>query len=141
MNVRTIAIVLSAVVLALPAGLQGQGAQSPGGEQNMRVILLGTQAGPTFNAQRLGISTLVLAGSERLLFDAGRGTTTGMARVAESGRRNESIPDPSPFRPCHLAARTLDIAMGIPRPTGATPGVGPKWNPLDDAEVSGGIGF
>lgn len=82
MNMRTIAIVLSAVVLALPAGLQGQGAQSPGGEQNMRVILLGTQAGPTFNAQRLGISTLVLAGSERLLFDAGRGTTTGMARVA-----------------------------------------------------------
>jgi ribonuclease Z len=37
--------------------------------------------GPTFHAQRLGISTLVLAGSERLLFDAGRGTTTGMARA------------------------------------------------------------
>ncbi|MCR4374079.1 MAG: MBL fold metallo-hydrolase [Acidobacteria bacterium] len=48
----------------------------------MRVILLGTQGGPTFNAQRLGISTLVLAGSERLLFDAGRGVATGMARVA-----------------------------------------------------------
>jgi ribonuclease Z len=48
----------------------------------MQVILLGTQGGPTFSAQRLGISTLVLAGSERLLFDAGRGTTTGMARVA-----------------------------------------------------------
>ena len=47
----------------------------------MRVVLLGTQGGPTFNAQRLGISTLVLAGSQRLLFDAGRGTTTGMARV------------------------------------------------------------
>lgn len=82
MNVRTIAIVVSAVVLALPASVGGQLAQSPGGEQNMRVILLGTQGGPTFNAQRLGISTLVLAGSERLLFDAGRGTTTGMARVA-----------------------------------------------------------
>ena len=82
MNVRTIGVVLSAFVLALPAGLQGQGAQPPGGEQNMRVILLGTQGGPTFSAQRLGISTLVLAGSERLLFDAGRGTTTGMVRVA-----------------------------------------------------------
>jgi ribonuclease Z len=81
-NVRTIAMVLSAVVLVLPAGLQGQAVQRSGGEQtNMRVILLGTQGGPTFSAQRLGISTLVLAGSERLLFDAGRGTTTGMARV------------------------------------------------------------
>jgi ribonuclease Z len=48
----------------------------------MRVILLGTQGGPTFSSQRLGISTLVLAGTERLLFDAGRGTTTGLARVA-----------------------------------------------------------
>jgi ribonuclease Z len=48
----------------------------------MRVILLGTQAGPTFSPQRLGISTLVLAGGERLLFDAGRGTTTGMVRAA-----------------------------------------------------------
>jgi len=38
--------------------------------------------GPTFNAQRMGISTLVEAGGERLLFDAGRGVTTGMARVA-----------------------------------------------------------
>lgn len=48
----------------------------------MRVILLGTAAGPTFDAQRLGISTLVEAGSERLLFDAGRSLTTGMARMA-----------------------------------------------------------
>ena len=64
MNVRTIAIVLGAVVLATPAGLLGQGAQSQGTDQNMRVILLGTQGGPTFDAQRIGISTLVLAGSK-----------------------------------------------------------------------------
>jgi ribonuclease Z len=38
--------------------------------------------GPTFSAQRLGISTLVLAGPERLLFDCGRGMTTGMAALA-----------------------------------------------------------
>jgi ribonuclease Z len=64
--------------------LQGESQQSrslPSEPGQMRVVLLGTQAGPTFNPQRLGISTLVLAGSERLLFDAGRGTTTGMARV------------------------------------------------------------
>jgi ribonuclease Z len=80
-HVKTIAIVLSAAVLARAPSLDAQGSPSPAGEQNMRVLLLGTQGGPTFNAQRLGISTLVLAGSERLLFDAGRGTTTGMARV------------------------------------------------------------
>ena len=79
---RTIVIVLSALALALPVSIGGQGSQPVGGEQNMRVVLLGTQGGPTFNPQRLGISTLVQAGSERLLFDAGRGTTTGMARVA-----------------------------------------------------------
>lgn len=50
--------------------------------QDMRVILLGTRGGPTFDAQRLGIGTLVIAGQERLLFDAGRGITTGMARAA-----------------------------------------------------------
>jgi ribonuclease BN (tRNA processing enzyme) len=48
----------------------------------MRVILLGTQAGPTASARQLGIATLVVAGSERLLFDAGRGVTTGMVRGA-----------------------------------------------------------
>lgn len=79
---RTLAIALSAVAVGLPARIQCQVAQSPGAGEKILVILLGTQAGPTFSAQRLGISTLVLAGSERLLFDAGRGTTTGMARVA-----------------------------------------------------------
>jgi ribonuclease Z len=49
--------------------------------QDMRVILLGTQGGPTFHAQRLGIGTLVIAGQERLLFDAGRSITTGMVRA------------------------------------------------------------
>ena len=71
-NAKATAIFLSAVVLTVPANVQGQGLPSSGGEQNMRVVLLGTQGGPTFNAQRLGISTLVLAGSERLVFDAGR---------------------------------------------------------------------
>ena len=80
-HVKTLAIVMSAALLAAVASLEAQGSQSPADEQNMRVILLGTQGGPTFNAQRLGISTLVLAGSERLLFDAGRGTTMGMARA------------------------------------------------------------
>ncbi|HMF99410.1 MAG TPA: MBL fold metallo-hydrolase, partial [Vicinamibacterales bacterium] len=37
--------------------------------------------GPTFSPERLGISTLVIAGDERLLFDAGRNFTTGLARL------------------------------------------------------------
>src|SRR5262252_790788 len=37
--------------------------------------------GPTFSGERLGISTLVIAGDERLLFDAGRNLTTGLARL------------------------------------------------------------
>jgi ribonuclease Z len=44
--------------------------------------LLGTAAGPTTSPQRLGISTLVIAGPEKLLFDCGRNLTTGMARLA-----------------------------------------------------------
>src|SRR5262245_14118135 len=76
------ASVLTAVVLAVPTGANSQKWQSSGTEPEMRVVLLGTQGGPTFSAQRLGIATLVLAGSELLLFDAGRGVTTGMLRVA-----------------------------------------------------------
>jgi ribonuclease Z len=47
----------------------------------LRVILLGTAGGPTFSADRLGIATLVVAGTEKLLFDCGRGVTTGLARM------------------------------------------------------------
>jgi ribonuclease Z len=78
---RTISLALCAAVLAGASRVAAQVSRAPIDEQNIRVVLLGTQGGPTFNAQRLGISTLVLAGAERLLFDAGRGTTTGMARV------------------------------------------------------------
>jgi len=51
-------------------------------DDRIRVILLGTAGGPISDAQRFGISTLVEAGPERLLFDAGRSLTTGMARLA-----------------------------------------------------------
>src|SRR5262252_4961468 len=37
--------------------------------------------GPTFSGERLGISTLVIAGDQMLLFDAGRSLTTGLARL------------------------------------------------------------
>ena len=45
------------------------------------MILLGTGAGPTPNPQRFGISTLVVAGDEKLLFDCGRAATIRMAQM------------------------------------------------------------
>lgn len=78
---KVASILLTAAVLAVPTAAPGQQRESSATEPEMRVVLLGTQGGPTFSARRLGIATLVLAGSERLLFDAGRGVTTGMLRV------------------------------------------------------------
>jgi hypothetical protein len=59
---RFAAILLTSVVLSAGAWVNAQGPPSSGGDPNMQVILLGTASGPTFNAQRLGISTLVVAG-------------------------------------------------------------------------------
>jgi ribonuclease Z len=47
----------------------------------LRVRLLGTNGGPTVNAQRLGISTLVEVGREKLVFDCGRGSPMGLSRL------------------------------------------------------------
>lgn len=74
------ALVAAMAVAAIGLGATPQ-TPPPAAPPDIQVVLLGTQAGPTYDVQRLGISTLVIAGSERLLFDAGRGTTTGMARA------------------------------------------------------------
>src|SRR5687767_1278043 len=79
---RFAAILLTSVVLSAGAWGNAQGPPSSGGDPNMQVILLGTASGPNFNAQRFGISTLVVAGREKLLFDAGRSLTTGMTKLA-----------------------------------------------------------
>jgi ribonuclease Z len=74
-------IVALGLLVVLSTAVSSLGQQPPPGT-GMRIILLGTQGGPTFSAQRIGIGTLVLAGDERLLFDAGRAITTGMSRAA-----------------------------------------------------------
>jgi Metallo-beta-lactamase superfamily len=74
-------ILVIAIVLATPYAIGAQ-AQVAAEGPSMQVILLGTQGGPSFNAQRIGIETLVVAGGQRLLFDAGRAVTTGMSRAA-----------------------------------------------------------
>jgi len=50
--------------------------------KNIRVTLLGTASGPRAFVDKAGISTLVEAGGERLLFDAGRGF---MQRLVQAG--------------------------------------------------------
>ncbi|MGH8140686.1 MAG: hypothetical protein ACREVV_21155 [Steroidobacteraceae bacterium] len=40
---------------------------------SLKVVLLGTGMGPRVNLQQFGASTLIEAGSARLLFDCGRG--------------------------------------------------------------------
>jgi ribonuclease Z len=75
---KTVCLLLSLLLLAFPR----VGAQEavPSSGDKIRVILLGTAGGPTFDAQRLGISTLIEAGSERLLFDAGRSLWASQGR-------------------------------------------------------------
>ena len=53
-----------------------------GDDSTLSVILLGTRSGPAIDPQRTGIGTLVVAGSEQLLFDCGRGIPTAMSRMA-----------------------------------------------------------
>jgi ribonuclease Z len=50
--------------------------------KNIRVTLLGTASGPRAFVDKAGISTVVEAGGERLLFDAGRGF---MQRLVQAG--------------------------------------------------------
>ena len=65
---------LSILLLALAAS--GASAQRPSGG-TLRVTLMGTGAPPPDRA-RMGPSTLVEAGSQRLLFDIGRGVSTSI---------------------------------------------------------------
>jgi len=72
------------IVAAMLASVSATHTQiaTPASDANLKVILLGTAGGPTINPERLGISTLVVAGSESLLFDAGRGLTFALARLS-----------------------------------------------------------
>jgi ribonuclease Z len=75
------ALVAFVLALGLPFAAHAQPGE-PNDGRVLQVVLLGTASGPSIQAQRLGIATLIRAGSEQLLFDVGRGVTTGMARLA-----------------------------------------------------------
>jgi len=66
------------LVLAHPAR---SGEVQSAASGNLKVVLLGTGMGPRVNLQQFGASTLVEAGSVRLLFDCGRGATQRLTQV------------------------------------------------------------
>src|SRR5215472_7070541 len=49
----------------------------------LKITLIGTGGGPIVNPRRFGISTLIAADNQRLLFDCGRGTTLRLAEAGE----------------------------------------------------------
>src|SRR5262245_4841255 len=63
-----------------------QAAEAP--DSKLKVILLGTGSGPAVDVVRYGISTLVVAGSEKLLFDCGRAASM---RITQLGMRTSDI--------------------------------------------------
>jgi ribonuclease Z len=73
---------------ALLARSPSAGGAEPSSRDTLRVILLGTGAGPRVDLQQFGAATLVEAGGERLLFDCGRGATL---RLAQAGVPTGSI--------------------------------------------------
>src|SRR5262245_51149015 len=77
-------IVATVAIGSLSPSLIGKGQQGDRNDPSghLRITLLGTGSGPTVNLKRFGPSTLVEAGTERLLFDCGRGTTL---RLTEHG--------------------------------------------------------
>ena len=55
---------------------------------SIRITLLGTGAGPPVRPARAGVGTLIEAGSEHLLFDAGYGV---LRRLVESGKAMDAV--------------------------------------------------
>jgi ribonuclease Z len=65
---------------AKTSGQSGRVIQSASAD-NLKIILLGTGVGPPVNLRQFGASTLIEAGSVRLLFDCGRGATVRLTQM------------------------------------------------------------
>jgi ribonuclease Z len=72
--------IVALFISAFAANLRAQGSSPVAGR--IRVTLLGTAAGPPARVGVAGVSTLVEAGDDRFLFDAGRGL---MQRLVQTG--------------------------------------------------------
>src|SRR5262245_24185722 len=74
---------------ALAVGMSAAGQPARDGRAPVITItLLGTAPGPPVRVGRIGISTLVEAGGERFLFDAGYGALEGLV---QSGRPMDAV--------------------------------------------------
>ena len=74
-------VVACSSIAVLPGELRAQ-PQPDSGPPHIKITLLGTAPGPPVRVGWAGISTLIEAGGQRFLFDAGYGS---MARLVESG--------------------------------------------------------
>jgi ribonuclease Z len=90
MRSRTRIVLAIAGCLAAQGPVQARGQAQAGTAQPaaIKVTLLGTAPGPPVRVGRAGISTLVEAGGERFLFDAGYGS---LARLVESGLPMDAV--------------------------------------------------
>lgn len=75
------------LLVLLLAGLTLSASQ-PRPEAALRITLLGTGAGPPVRPARAGVGTLVEAGNERLLFDAGYGV---LRRLVQTGKPMDAV--------------------------------------------------
>jgi ribonuclease Z len=69
------------ILAAQPAPAPGSAVVQSASPDTLKVVLLGTGMGPRVNLRQFGASTLVEAGSMRLLFDCGRGATLRLTQV------------------------------------------------------------
>ena len=76
-----IAIVACVVLAELVATQPPAAVAAQSDADHLRVILLGSGGGPAPNPLRFGISTLVVAGTEKLMFDCGRAATIRMGQM------------------------------------------------------------
>lgn len=86
MYVRGRCAILALLACTFAANLCAQRSSPAAGQ--IRVTLLGTAGGPPARVGVAGISTLVEAGDDHLLFDAGRGV---MQRLVQTGLRMEAV--------------------------------------------------
>ena len=72
-------VICIALIISTARGQESRAGQADA--KQIRVVLLGTAAGPPVRVDRAGTSTLVEAGGDRFLFDAGRGVMQRLAQV------------------------------------------------------------
>lgn len=80
-------------------------------ESDFKVTLLGTGA-PIPLPNRFGPSTLVEAGGQKLLFDAGRGVPIRLRQINVPVGKVDALPHPLSFRPHNRNSGCMDDGLG-----------------------------